>query len=98
MAILYLTEQQAWVGREGDCLIVHIPERDEQGKQTGKRERKMTIPIFKVEEAVVLGEITITTPAFTRLLEARVPVPYMSRRGQYLGGPTPTRTKNSILR
>ena len=63
MAILYLTEQQAWVGREGDCLIVHIPERDEQGKPMGKRERKMTIPLFKVEEVVVLGEITITTPA-----------------------------------
>lgn len=28
MAILYLTEQQAWVNLEGDCLIVHIPEQD----------------------------------------------------------------------
>ncbi len=36
MAILYLTEQQAWVAREGECLIVHIPERDEQGKRMAK--------------------------------------------------------------
>src|SRR5436305_1907528 len=98
MAILYLTEQQAWVGREGDCLIVHIPERDEQGKPMGKRERKMTIPLFKVEEVVVLGEITITTPALTRLLEARVPVTYLSKYGRYLGGLNPILTKNSILR
>ena len=98
MAILYLTEQQAWVAREGDCLIVHIPERDEQGKQLGKRERKMTIPLFKVEEVVVLGEITITTPALTRLLESRVPVTYLSRHGHYLGGLNPILTKNSILR
>ncbi len=98
MAILYLTEQQAWVGREGDCLIVHIPERNEQGKQMGKRERKMTIPLFKVEEVVVLGEITITTPALTRLLEARVPVTYLSKHGHYLGGLNPVLAKNSILR
>lgn len=98
MAILYLTEQQAWVGREGECLIVHIPERDEQGKQMGKRERKMTIPLFKIEEVMVLGEITITTPALTRLLEARVPITYLSKYGRYLGGLNPILTKNSILR
>jgi CRISP-associated protein Cas1 len=98
MAILYLTEQQAWVGREGECLIVHIPERDEQGKQNGKRERKMTVPLFKVEEVVILGEITITTPALTRLLEARVPVTYLSKYGHYLGSLNPILTKNSILR
>ncbi len=40
MAILYLTEQQAWVGREGECLIVHIPERDEQGNQMGNANAK----------------------------------------------------------
>jgi CRISPR-associated protein Cas1 len=98
MAILYLTEQQAWVGREGECLVVHIPERDEKGKPMAKRERKMTIPLFKVEEVMVLGEITITTPALTRLLEARVPVTYLSKYGHYLGGLNPILTKNSILR
>jgi CRISP-associated protein Cas1 len=98
MAILYLTEQQSWVGREGECLIVHIPERDEQGKPLGKRERKMTVPLFKVEEVMVMGEITITTPALTRLLEARVPVTYLSKRGHYLGSLNPILTKNSILR
>jgi len=98
MAILYLTEQQAWVALEGDCLIVHIPERDPQGKPMAKRERKMTIPLFKVEEVMVLGEITITTPALARLLEARVPVTYLSKYGHYLGGLNPILTKNSILR
>src|SRR5713226_4280848 len=98
MAILYLTEQQAWVGREGECLVVHIPERDGQGKPLAKRERKMTVPLFKVEEVMVLGEITITTPALARLLEARVPVTYLSKYGHYLGGLNPILTKNSILR
>jgi len=79
-------------------LIVHIPERDEQGKPRGKLERKMTVPLFKVEEVMVLGEITITTPALTRLLEARVPVTYLTRYGHYLGSLNPILTKNSILR
>jgi len=98
MAILYLTEQQAWVALEGDCLIVRIPERDEQGKPTGKRERKMTVPLFKVEEVVVYGEITITTPALTRLLGARVPVTYLGKHGNYIGSLNPILTKNSTLR
>lgn len=97
MAILYLTEQQAWVAREGDCLIVHIPEHAEDGSKT-KRERKMTVPLFKVEEVIVLGEITITTPALTALLEAKVQVTYLSKYGRYLGNLSPTLTKNSILR
>src|SRR5258708_12072822 len=98
MTILYLTEQQAWVGREGECLIGHIQERDEEGKPRGKLERKMTVPLFKVEEVMVLGEITITTPALTRLLEAKVPLTYLTRHGHYLGSLNPILTNNSILR
>ncbi len=72
MAIFYLTEQQSWVGREGDCLVVHIPERSEDGGSKSKRERKMSVPLFKIEEVMVLGEITLSTPALASLLEARV--------------------------
>jgi len=98
MAILYLTEQQAWVGREGDCLIVHIPEREEDGSRKGKQERKMTVPLFKVEEVMVMGDITLTTPALASLLEAKIQVTYMSKYGRYLGSLSPQLTKNSILR
>ncbi len=97
MAIVYLTEQQAWVGREGDCLIVHIPEQSADGSKT-KRERKMTVPLFKVEEVMVMGDITITTPALASLLEAKVSVTYLSKYGRYLGSLNPLLTKNSILR
>jgi len=97
MAIVYLTEQQAWVGREGDCLIVHIPEQSDGGSKT-KRDRKMTVPLFKVEEVMVIGDITITTPALASLLEAKVSVTYLSKYGRYLGSLNPLLTKNSILR
>src|SRR5438105_11372609 len=97
MAIVYLTEQRAWVGREGDCLIVHIPEQNGDGGK-GKRERKVTISLFKVEEVIVMGDITITTPALASLLEAKVQITYLSNHGRYLGILCPALTKNSILR
>jgi len=98
MAILYLTEQQAWVGREGECLIVHIPERNEDSANKGKRERKTTVPLFKVEEVMVLGDITLTTPALASLLDAKVPITYLSRHGRYLGSLNPSLSRNSLLR
>ena len=98
MAILYLTEQHAWVAREGDCLIVHIPEQSNDNSTKSKRERKMTVPLFKVEEVIVYGDITISTPALTSLLDARVPITYLSKHGRYLGNLSPQLTKNSILR
>src|SRR6266566_653883 len=97
MAIVYLTEQQAWVGREGDCLIVHIPEDNGDGSKS-RRERKVTVPLFKVEEVIVLGNITITTPALASLLEAKIQITYLSKHGRFLGSLNPELTKNSILR
>ncbi len=98
MAILYLTEQQAWVNLEGDCLIVHIPEQSDEKKSNGKRERKMTVPLLKVEEVMILGNITISTPALASLLQAKVPISYLTKHGHYLGNLSPILTKNSILR
>jgi CRISP-associated protein Cas1 len=98
MAILYLTEQRAWVGREGECLVVHIPERNENGNGRGKRERKMTVPLFKVEEVIVFGDITITTPALASLLEAKVQITYLSKHGHYQGALSPALSRNSLLR
>src|SRR5690349_21530476 len=98
MAILYLTEQQAWVSKEAKCLIIHIPERDGNGKPSGKREKKVTVPLLKIEEVVVYGEITLTTPALASLLEARVPIAYLDHHGRYLGTLSPPLTKNSLLR
>lgn len=98
MAILYLTEQQAWVGREGECLVVHAPNREGDGSNKGKRERKMSVPLLKIEEVVVLGDITITTAALSSLLQAKVQITYLTTHGRYLGNLSPQLSKNSILR
>ena len=98
MAILYLTEQQAWVGKEGECLVVHIPERAEQQNATKRKARKMTVPLCKIEEVLIVGEITLSTPAIAGLLNARVQITYLSQHGHYLGTLNPALTKNSLLR
>ena len=71
MAILYLTEQQAWVGREGECLVVHIPEQNTSESAGKRKEHKKLIPLFKVEEVIVLGDITLTTPALAPVASAQ---------------------------
>ncbi len=73
-------------------------ESQEEKSNSGKRERKITIPLLKVEEVIVLGEITLTTPALACLLESRVPITYLTRYGHYLGSLSPHLTKNSVLR
>lgn len=98
MAILYLTEQQAWVGREGECLVVHLPEQSDGDVSRKKREQKKHIPLFKIEEVIVLGDITLTTPALASLLEAQIPITYLSKHARYLGKLSPVLTKNSLLR
>jgi CRISPR-associated protein Cas1 len=98
MAILYLTEQHAWVGREGDCLVVHIPESTQTEGANKRREQKKAIPLFKIEEVIVLGDITLTTPALASLLEAQITITYLSKHARYLGTLSPALTKNSLLR
>jgi CRISPR-associated protein Cas1 len=98
MALLYLTEQQSWVGREGDCLVIHLPEQDSEGKARDSRTRKKNVPLMKLEEVMVLGDITLTTPALTALLEGGVNITYLTRYGKYLGRVSPPLSRNSLLR
>jgi len=60
MATLYLTEQQTLVKKEGDTLVVHIPEN----KETGQEKRKVRVPLIKIDRVVVQGNSTLTSPAF----------------------------------
>jgi CRISPR-associated protein Cas1 len=98
VALLYLTEQQSWVGREGDCLVIHLPNQDGEGKERDRRERKKNVPLMKLEEVMVLGDITLTTPALAALLEGGINITYMTRYGKYLGRVSPPLSRNSLLR
>lgn len=94
MTTLYLTEQHALVRLEGDCLAVSIP----GNRESGVEPRKVRLPLMKVDQVVVLGDITLTTPALAALLEKRVEVSFCSARGRFLGHLSPLLSKNAPLR
>lgn len=94
MATLYLTEQYSVVKVEGEALRVQFP-ADRASKQAGKVVR---VPLNKVEQVMVLGDITLTTPALHALLERRIAVHYLSARGRSYGALTADWGKNSGVR
>ncbi|HLY27748.1 MAG TPA: CRISPR-associated endonuclease Cas1 [Aggregatilineales bacterium] len=79
MTVLYLTEQNASVRLDGETLLVRIPERD------GKQAQKLRVPIGKVSQVVVFGNITLTTPAITALIEQHSEICYLSPFGKFVG-------------
>src|SRR5215213_634283 len=84
MATLYLTEQYSVVKIEGEALRVQFP-ADRASKQPSKVVR---VPLAKVEQVMVLGDITLTTPALHALLERRIGVHYLSAKGCSYGSLT----------
>lgn len=94
MATLYLTKQRSLVKKDGDTLIVHIPE----DKEAGIPKSKQRIPLMKIDQVVVQGDATITSPALRALLEQRVDVCFLSYHGRFAGRLTPAFSKNSLIR
>jgi CRISP-associated protein Cas1 len=99
VSTLYLTEAYALVRRESeDSLLVQIPAR--QGKDGGKHApaRKERIPLIKIDEVVVLGEVTLTASAIHLLLERDIEITFLGQYGQFKGRLSPPFSKNAILR
>lgn len=99
MPTLYLTEEYALVRRDSeDCLLVEIPQK--RGKDGSKSlpARKEHIPLIKIDQVVVLGEVTLTASAMHLLLERNVEITFLSHYGQFRGRLSPPFSKNGILR
>jgi CRISP-associated protein Cas1 len=96
---LYLTEAQALVRRDGeDCLLVHIPERRAKDGAASSPARKERVPLLKIDEVVVLGEVTLTASAMHLLLERNIEITFLGHYGQFKGRLSPPFSKNAILR
>src|SRR5919204_2666755 len=94
MSTLYLTEQYSIVKKDGDTLLVHIP----PDKIKGTEKRVVRVPLIKIDQVVVHGDVTLTAPALQTLLENRIEVCYASYHGSFLGRLTPEFSKNSLIR
>ncbi len=91
MGTLYLTEPYSVVKREGEALRVQIPARESAAA------RMVRIPLIKIDQVVVLGDITLTAPALHMLLEQRIAIHFLSERGHSYGSLIPDPTKNALL-
>jgi len=96
---LYLTEEYSFVRRDSeDKLLVEIPSRKGKDGKAPSPARKQHIPLVKVDEVVVLGEITMTASAIHLLLERNIEITYLNQFGQFKGRLSPPLSKNAILR
>ena len=87
MATIYLNEQQSIVKKRDEYLIVQYPDK-----------RKTEVPLIKVSQVVVVGDITLTTPALHALLERGIEVCFLSFYGHFRGRLAPPVAKNAAIR
>ncbi len=99
MPTLYLTEDYSFVRRENqECLLVQIPERKGKNGAAPSPARKERVPLLKVDEVVVLGDVTLTASAIHALLEREIEITFLSHHGQFKGRVSPPLSKNEVLR
>jgi CRISPR-associated protein Cas1 len=99
MTMLYLTEQYALVRRDSeDKLLVEIPERKDKKGVLLQAARVEHIPLVKIDEVAVLGEVTLTASAIHLLLERDIEITFLGPYGQFKGRLSPPFSKNAVLR
>lgn len=99
MPTLYLTEDHALVRRDTeDCLLVQIPEQRGEGGTVLVPASKRRIPLHKVDDVIVMGDVTLTASALQMLLEKNIEIHFLDGLGRFKGRLTPGLSKNSLLR
>ena len=94
MTTLYLTEPYSVVRKDGDSLLVNIPANEKAGAE----KRSVRVPLMKVEQVVVMGDSTVTTPALLALLEQNAEVCFCDFWGRFQGRLAPEVSKNVFVR
>ena len=99
MPTLYLTEDHSLVRRDSeDCLLIQIPEQRGENGTIVNPAQKRRIPLIKVDDVVVQGDVTLTSAAIHLLLEKNVEVHFLNFQGGFKGRLSPGLSKNSLLR
>lgn len=94
MATLYLTEPRSLVRKDCETLVVQIPE----DKDRHAPKRNVRVPLLKVSQVVVYGDVTLTSPALAALLEQGADICFCSPHGRFWGRLTSPLGKNSLVR
>ncbi len=86
-AVLYVQEPGAHVGRRSAHLVISL-----DGRQISQ------VPIASVRQVVVFGNVQVSTQAIHVLVEAEVPLTYLSGYGRFIAAVLPAPPKNVALR
>jgi len=87
MPVLYLTEQGATLRKEGDLFII---------SKNGQTLQE--IPAIKVEQLIIFGNVSLTTPVIHYLLKQGIDCVFCSSYGKYHGRLFSTESKFGALR
>lgn len=85
--VLYVDEQGAVLKKQGERILVFKGD-----------ELLRDMPIIKVGQVVVCGNVTLTTPLMRFLLRSDIQVTFLSEHGRYEGTLMPELSRNSLLR
>lgn len=94
MTTLYVTEPYSVIKKDGDTLVIHVPADEAQQRPA----KKVSVPLIKVEEVVILGDSTLTPQAMAALLDQKTVISFLTAFGQFRGRVVPAETRNSLLR
>ena len=87
MSIIYVDEQGASIRKEGQAIVV-----SKDGALIGE------LPLSQLDRICIVGNVQISTPVFSFLLDNGIPVSFVSTGGRYRGELTPGGSKNVVLR
>ncbi len=92
MGTLYLTTPGSKVQKVGEALKINIPAVAEAA------EHSVTVPLQKITQVIVYGNVTLSTPVLQSLMELHVGVTYLTGYGRFLGHLGPALSRNGQLR
>ncbi len=75
-----------------------VSKTSERLKITLKKEVLLDIPLIKVSELVLFGNITVTTPAIRTLAKRGIGITFLNQHGEHVCRLQPEISKNSLLR
>lgn len=88
MSTIYVMENGATVRKDGEQLRIDL----------AKGETLLKMPLERLEQLVIMGNVTITAQAMKTLLQRGIPVLYITQQGKLLGKLQPFENKNIPLR
>lgn len=87
MSTLYVTEQYTTLRKE-----------DERIKLYKGKELLTDIPVFKIKQVVIFGEVTVTASTIRKLAENKITLCYLTERGKFISRMDGDVSKNVIVR